>query len=179
MTMLTALLDPERREKAARDQEKLRAILGPRVVRRPAQAKYLYGMARERLALDQLSLAGDVADISSTPDLANQLAEGLALQCRFTEAAAIAASEPHAAEYKAKALAVEHVNEQMCADPPTQPHGGHHGLSADAIANHPGEVAGVKARQESTQLAFEELFNGKVTIRFTKCLLCGALSAYA
>lgn len=157
--MFDTLLDPERRQKAAEDQAKFEAVLGRRVARQPGQVNYQFGLSRERAALDQLSLLGPDANKETFPALFAQLAEALALQAKYEDAIAVAPEGPHKEEYIAKAKAVEHVNEQQCNDPLSRDDG--HG------------------RQEATQLTSEKVFNGKVLITFTKCLECGAISAYA
>lgn len=178
MTMLDTLLEPARRQKAAEDQAKLAAVMGSRIARMPAQAKYFYGVARERIALDQI---GQSANAEAQPELFLLLAEGLALQGQFQTAADIAPEGDHKKEYQAKATAVEHINEQQCPDPLSRPMDldARAGLSAEALREHPEAAAGVAARQEATQLLMEKIFNGKVVITFTRCLVCKAISAYA
>ncbi len=177
MSLLDTLLDPERRKRAQEDQTKLAAVMGPRVMRQPALAKYFYGLARERMALDQLAHVGG-GDVHSNPDIFNLLAEGLALQGKFESAAEVAPEGAHKEEYLAKARAIGSINEQQCEDPLSRPVE-NNGLSAAARNEHPGAEAGVKARQEATQLPMEKIWNGKQIITFTRCLICGAISAYA
>jgi hypothetical protein len=181
MSMLGTLLEPGRREKAAEDQLKLSQVMGPRVARLPAQSKYLYGVARERIALDQIGQV-EGADASTQPALFNQLAEGLALQAKFEAAAAVAPEGAHKDEYLAKAAAVALINEQQCEHEASRPIvslGPRAGLSAEALREHPDAAPAVAARQEATQLLMEKIFNGKVVITFTRCIICGAISAYA
>ncbi len=160
MSMLDTLLDPQRRKKAAEDQEKLKATMGHRVARLPAQRNYLYGVARERMALDQLGSFSELPD--STDDhflqLRAQLAEGLALQGLFDAAAEIAPEGPAQKEYEERAKAVMRVGEQGCDHPLTREHDG---------------------VEEQTQLPVQKIWNGKVEILFTRCLICSAVSAYA
>lgn len=177
MSLLDTLLDPERRQRAQEDQAKLESVMGPRVMRQPPQAKYLYGLARERMALDQIAQVTG-SDAQSHPEIFNLLAEGLALQGKFAAAAEVAPDGVHKHEYLAKASAVEKINEQQCSDPLKRPIESH-GLSAAARNEHPGAEAGVKARQEATQLPMEKIWNGKQIITFTRCLICGSISAYA
>ena len=178
MSTLDALLDPERRRKAREDQEKLQALMGSRVMRQPAQAKYWYGLARERMALDQLSRKGTDVTVADEPVLFLQLAEGLMLQGKFEAAADVAPEGEHKREYEAKAKAVANVGEQQCAHPLTQAVGSH-GISPLAQQEHADQIEGAKARQEATQLPFEKIWTGKQTITFTRCLICGSISAYA
>src|SRR6185369_16868987 len=103
MSMLETLLDPQRRKKAAEDQARLREIKGSRVARDAAQHNRLYGFAREHLALQQLDRLGDG---NADQTLYEQLAEGLALQGHFEEAAAVAPEGARKEAYQAKATAV-------------------------------------------------------------------------
>jgi hypothetical protein len=178
MPMLDTLLDPERRQKAQEDQVKLQALMGPRVMRQPAQAKYLYGLARERMALDQLAEKGSGVTAEDEPGLFLQLAEGLMLQGKFEAAAAAAPEGPHKQEFEAKLAAINSIDEQQCADPPTR-QVPTDGISALAKREHADQVDAAQSRMEATQLPFEKVWNGKQTITFTRCLVCGAISAYA
>lgn len=175
MSLLDTLLDPDRRQKAREEQVKLQALMGPRVMRQPAQAKYLYGVARERMALDQLAQQGAG---EASQEVFLQLAEGLMLQGKFEEAAQVAPEGLHKREFEQKAVAVSRVNDQQCADPLKQSTQAH-GISSQAQNEHSGQVAAAIARQEATQLPFEKIWNGKQIITFTRCLICGAISAYA
>lgn len=158
MDMLQQLLDPERRAKAAKDQAELKQVMGHRVARRPGQANYLFGVARERMALNQLTVVGNLDD-ESRDALLSQLAEGLALQAKFEAAAQVAPEGDHKQEYFAKAEAIARVNEQQCACPVLQDAG--------------------DGGKEATQLSSEKAWNGKLTISFTRCKICKAISAYA
>lgn len=149
MSMLETLLDPQRRKKAAEDQDRLREVMGPRLARNAAQHNFLYGFARERLALEQLERLGDG---HADPKLYEQLAEGLALQGNFEAAAAIAPEGERKKFYQEKVEAVARVNEDRCVCL--------------------GKVSGA-------QIAAGKVFTGKVTIQFTRCQWCGAVSAYA
>lgn len=155
MSMLETLLDPQRRHKAAEVQVRLKEVMGHRVARDAAQRNYLYGFAREQMALEQLERLGNA---NADQSLYEQLAEGLALQGNFEAAAAIAPEGPRKDAYKAKANAVANVGEQQCGCP----------------ASHQ-----VNGQEQSTQLAASKVFTGKVSIQFTRCLECGAVSAYA
>lgn len=166
MSMLETLLKPERRQKAAEDQEALRQVMGHRVPRQPEQANYLYGVARERMALDQLEHLDLNEESEKVENLLNQLAEGRALQADFEGATELAPEGEHKEQYRAKAKAVANINQQQC---------GHPLLRLTGYANgKPNKPVG-----ESTQLKSETAWNGKLTITFTRCLLCGSISAYA
>ena len=113
--MLDTLLDPVRRAKAAEDQEKLRAVMGRRVNKDPIAAKFLFGQAREHMALDQLAR-------SQTDVLLAQLADGLFLQGKFDGAVEMAPEGDRKEEYKLQAKAVAHVNEPQCEHPTDRQH---------------------------------------------------------
>lgn len=162
MSMLQTLLDPERRKKAAEDQAKLRATMGQHVARNPAQANYLYGLARERMALDQLGALSDFTDLSDThvEHLRAQLAEGLAFQGQFDKALGIASdTDKRRATYAAKQAAIERVGEIICGHPLTR-------RNADDL-------------EESLHVLIQKVWNGKVEIVFTRCLECNTISANA
>ena len=150
--MLEALLDPERRKKAAEDQARLKQLMGHRVARHPAQANHLYGVARERLALEQIDRLANDADQTLVAPLYEQLAEGLALQGNLEAAAEIAPEGPRKENYAAKVKAIAHIGESLCV------------------------CAG---KVDGAQLPAGRVWTGKVTIQFTRCQWCGAISAYA
>lgn len=164
MGLLETISTPERREQAKREQEELREKFGHRLAQHPAQANYLYGMAREQQALDQLQAIQD-GRLTNTDErtkaLYNQVAEALALQARFEEAATITESEPHRAEYLAKAAALTNVG-VGCQCPTTM------------TTPSPHDAKGVTspARQR-----VQEVFDGRAIVTLTKCLICGAFAA--
>jgi hypothetical protein len=159
MSLIETLLDPVRRAKAAEHQVKLAEVMGHRVARRPGQANYLYGVARVAAALELLATEDPVPGSERCTQLLDQLAEGLALQSQFELAISLAPDGPRKDQYQLKAIAVSHVGEQQCQCPVTR--------TTEA------------GPEESTQLTAEKTWNGKVTIVFTRCLICNALSAYA
>src|SRR5690349_7280799 len=146
MSMLDTLLDPERRAKAKEDQEKLKKVWGHRLAKSPAHANFLHGMAREQMALDQLG-------VNQNPDdakiLMSRLAEGLAMQGKFSDTVELEQDPERKTHYQAQLRAVENVGEQQCEHPIAKQH------------------------------KSESIWNGKVLILFTRCYVCGAISAYA
>lgn len=166
MSLLDVLNTPERREQARKDQEEMREKFGARLANHPAQANYLFGLARQQQALDQLAAVEDEVIDSAGENkrriaLFNQLAEGLALQGKFEDAVSICQSEPYRAVYEAKALAVKHIG-IGCQCPPT--------IVKPSDRDAKGEVSQSKQK-------VEEVFDGTAVIAFFRCLLCGRVSA--
>lgn len=159
MGLLEVISTPERREEARRQQEMLRERYGSRLAQHPAQSNYVYGLARMQSAFDQLG----VEELESQQEvhLLNQLAEGLALQGRFDEAASIVASEAHKAEYEAKASAMAQLGS---------------GCDCPLTVTKP-SPRDAKGETSSTRQLVEEVFDGSAVVKFSKCLLCGTYAA--
>jgi hypothetical protein len=123
--------------------------------RTPAQANYLFGLARADLAL---------ARWGEDPSALSLLAEGYALQGRFSEAADLEPDVEKAGEYTARAVAIAHAGSFQCECPP--------------VTVKPSR-RDAKGERSPTRHAIEEVFDGERTFRISKCLACGALSAEA
>lgn len=160
MGLLEIISTPERREQARKEQIEAREKFGARLAKHPAQANYLYGMAREQQALDQLAVLPRDGGENEAHAL-NQLAEGLALQGRFEEAAEVCQSEPHKQEYLAKADALSRVG-IGCQCPPT------------IVSPSPRDAKGTTSQ---AQPATDEVYDGTAVIQITKCTLCGTVAA--
>lgn len=159
MGLLEVIDTPERREQSRRQQEKLREKFGARLAQRTAESNYLYGLAREQQALDQLrAVAGDA---EKEARLFDQLAEGLALQARFAEAADLAQSPGYKAEYRAKAEALTQIGVN-CQCP------------RSVVTPSPVDAKGVTT---PAQQALDRVYDGRAEIAFYKCLLCKTISA--
>lgn len=159
--ILALLNDPDRREKTAREQAANRERLGSRLASSPAQSNYLFGQAREQAALDQLEQIPALTD-EHRAALYNQLAEGMALQGRFEEAASICQSPPHKAEYLQKAEALRQQGVKACECP------------AQVIVASSTDAKGEK---QETQRRIEEVFDGEKMVAFVRCDLCKGISA--
>ena len=107
MGLLEILLDPDRRAKAADEQAKLKQSIGTRLARSIPHANYVFGVARETLALERLQAGENDAAY-------DQLGEGLALQARFTEATEAVRDIQRRELYAAKAAAIERIGELSC-----------------------------------------------------------------
>lgn len=148
MSLLEIIRDPARRAHAAAEQDEERARRGR--ARTPAEANYHFGLARASLALQ----AEEV-----DPDF---LAEGLALQGRFREAAGLATDEARRAEYEARAVALENAGVRLC------------GCGEVHVA-----PSRMDARGERTPMhhPVEDVHDGERTFRLYRCRGCGAISA--
>lgn len=173
MTILELVNMPERRAEAQRVQAELREKHGHRLAQHPAQANHLWGQAREQAALDQLTAleeggaqqAGEIALHSRRVELYRQLAEGLAAQGSFAEAAMTAREGGDAAretEYAARRDALEHLGEPRCEHP------------EETTERSPTDAKGVTRK---TRTEIERVFDGEKVIAFFRCGACRAISA--
>lgn len=151
-SFLQLLEDPARRAAAARVQAEKRAEREDVTARTPAEANYLFGVARAELALGHVESEG----------AASRLAEGYALQGFFAGAAAVETDEERRAEYEAKARAVAHPGEVQCGDPET------------TVERKRGDA---KGQRVSVRHPVEEVFDGSRFLTISKCRVCGAYSA--
>lgn len=157
MSMLYTLLDPERRAKAALDQVKLRARHSGRVVAHdPAIATFYWGQQREQTALTSLELNPLQEWVLS------QLAEGLAAQARYAEAAAVAPNATHRQNYNERAMALEFIGDRLCQCPSFQ------------LFPDPNDAKGhsfVNPRD------IERVFDGDKIITLMRCSFCKVITA--
>lgn len=153
---LELLQSPERREEAARVQAERREKNSHVTNRTPAQAEFLFGMARVESILP-------VLDQSDNPEfLLDQLAEGYALQCEFEEAARVTPSEERRQEYLAMAEAIDHLGRDLCGCPSVIIKPSHY----DA-----------KGEREEARHPIKQVYDGRRTITLLKCRSCGKVSA--
>lgn len=164
MTMLTTLLAPESREKAAAGQVRLRERSGARVAEHPAHVKYYFGLSLEEKTLARLQIVGNVEspDKQQVDLLLNRIAEAYACQARYEEAAAATQSADHQTEYKKKAQAVGAIGSRQCDCP--------------LVSIVPSKKDAKGERLENLQ-KIEEVFNGDRIISLSRCRLCGSYSA--
>jgi hypothetical protein len=165
MTLFEQLFTPERRAENERKQAALREKYGHKLEQNPAQANYVYGLAREQMVLDQLEAIREgtlEADDERQQQLYTQLAEGLALQGRFEEAAAITFSAPHKEEYRRKAQALSAAGVPACTCP------------REVTEASPTDAKGTT---RPAQVQFEEVWDGERMVAFVRCLLCGGVGA--
>jgi hypothetical protein len=151
-TFLQLLSDPARRAEAARVQAERRAERSDVTTRTPAEANYLFGVARAELALAHVEAEG----------AASRLAEGYALQGFFAGAAAVEQDEERKMEYEAKALAVAHLGAFQCGDPETQ------------VERKRGDA---KGQRVPLRHPVEEVYDGSRFLTLFVCRVCGAYSA--
>jgi|SRR5580765_1999257 len=158
--------NPERRAKAQAWQAELRQRFGPSLNRHPAELAFVYGVDREKMVLGQLQAFKNLP--LDTPERQrhfefwnNSLAEGLAMQGRFREAAAISCSEDHARTYTEKATALEAFGQQ-CECPTT--------MVLPSARDAKGERVPARVKVES-------VFDGKNHISLSRCLHCAGLFA--
>lgn len=157
MSMLETLLEPERRAKAAEDQVKLREKHGGRVVPNdPAIAAFYWGQRRERSALDAL------AEDRLQEWVLSQLAEGLAAQACYVEAAEVAANPKLKSRYQERARALKMLGVRQCRCPSIQ------------LLPDPEDA---KGRSLSNPRDIERVYDGERIIVITRCSFCKAISA--
>jgi hypothetical protein len=155
---LELLKDPRRRAEAAREQAERREKFPHVVNRTPAEAQFLFGVARVESVLALLEEANEEEEAF----LLDQIAEGLSLQCRFEEAAAIARTEERVKEYQARALAVKTPNTDLCICPPV------------IVSPSKHDAKGVR---EEARHPIEKVFDGQKELTLYQCRLCGTISA--
>jgi hypothetical protein len=153
------VMDPKRREQAREWQKELRARFGASLSRHPAELTYHRGVSRVEMALNVLS-AAEVSEEYRTY-LTNSLAEGLAMQGRFREAADTTLSAVHKAEYEAKAKALEALGTD-CECP------------LEVVLPSPVDAKGTRI---PARVKTERVFDGKNTITLTRCIICGGIVA--
>ncbi len=161
MELLDVLLEPERRAKAAKEQEQLREKNQHRIVTDPALVTFYWGQNLERTALNQIE-SNDFSDRGQ--QALGQLSDALAAQARFSEAADLTQSDAQKKDYHAKALALEHVGERQCQCAP------------EKVYPKPGDAKG--HRIESLR-DIQRVSDGQRVYRLRSCLHCGAISAFA
>jgi hypothetical protein len=144
------LKDPARRAESARAQEEARERWAHVVKRTPAQANYLFGLARAERALKADEVDADV------------LAEAFALQGRFAEAAALTTEEERREGYVARARAIETTGAFTCDCP------------AELITPSPADA---KGKREPMRHPVETVYDGTNEFTISRCRKCGALSA--
>lgn len=164
MSLLDTLLAPARRLEGAQEQDALREKMQSRLPHRLSQSNYLYGLARESMALVGLESlhSHGIDDPSLLSPVLEQLAEGYALQSRFVEAATTATSASAQKEYAAKAEAVAAIGLRRCNCAPTV----HYRLPSDA-----------KGLTLPSLSETDKVWDGRREIVFSRCRLCGTLSA--
>lgn len=157
--MIEALMDPERRKVAQEEQMERRELKGHKLANHPAVANYRYGVAREKLVRPQL---GD-PQRGKVPSIMDSLAEGYALQGRFGEAAAMAATESFKSQYATNAIAVGQLGVKQCACPDSM------------TVRQPGNA---KGKVVPSFRMTDHVFDGEKLIVFRSCLICQSVSAY-
>lgn len=157
MSMLETLLDPERRRKAKEDQDELREKHGGRVVKDdPAIATFYWGQQREQSALAML-------DHDSTHGwVLKQLAEGLAAQARYAEAADVTSDPALKTGYEQRAAALDAAGTRICDCPSIQ------------LLPDPNDA---KGRAFDNPRDIERVFDGERIITITRCSFCKTISA--
>jgi len=161
------LFTPERRAKAEAWQKTLRERLGANLPKHQAEITYVLGVSRERmcvrqiLALEQEPEAGSVQGHERMMFLMNQLAEGLAMQARFREAAELTRSQPHREEYLRKAEALE-ARGQDCRCP---------------IEMTMPSAFDAKGVTLPARIKCEVIFDGEFLVTLSHCQFCGGLLA--
>ncbi|HKS27828.1 MAG TPA: hypothetical protein VJS44_08415 [Pyrinomonadaceae bacterium] len=157
MSFLELLLDPARREEAAREQGERREKNQHVAARSPAQATYLFSVGREQAVLEQLR---EGADEERRAVLYEQLAEAYAGQGKFEQAAAVSLSEDKG--YAERAEAVKALGRKRCPCP-------------EAIRVPSKRDA--KGERVETQRRVEEVFDGQTLIGIFTCISCRKMSA--
>lgn len=156
--MLKALLEEKRRAYGAKEQQERRELTGHKLARHPAVANYNYGIARENFAHKQF--------LSCPPEQVKGnfavLAEALAMQGRFSQAAEQLDDGPLKKLYEAKAVAMAQVGTK-CSCPDSK------------LVSQPGNAIG---KTVPSFEKFDEVYNGKMTVSFARCTLCGGIFAY-
>lgn len=159
--MLEALLDTERRAKAAKEQAERRETMGHKLPRHPAAANYRYGLARIEFLYAQIHR--DFLKRPLPDGIAQQWAEAHALLGRFSLAARCA-DDAHKAEYEAKAIALAGLNQKQCCCPDRR------------VVAQAGNAKGVF--QRSWRATEQVLIEGETLVEFRLCQICNALSAF-
>src|SRR5262245_621005 len=160
------LFTPERRAKAEAWQKTLRERLGGNLSKHHAEINYVYGVNRERMVYLQIvaleeSDDGSVINHERMMFLLNQLAEGLALQGRFREAAELTRSQPHRQEYLRKAEALEELGKDC-------------GCPIEMTMPSAWDAKGVTLPNRTRA---EIVFDGERFTTLSFCIFCGVLIA--
>lgn len=160
MKTLKDFLKPDARERETARQERLRERYQGRLAQTPAHANHQFGVTRADAALAQI----EAAKGAPVPEAVyEQLAEGLALQGRFNEAAQVAPAGARKDDYTRKAEALERRNRRGCDCPDTiRTPGGR-----DAKGSDP----------RPARRPVVEAFDGRRFITIQRCDACGALWA--
>lgn len=158
-----ALLTPERRVAAKEAQDLRRARMGHRVLTDAAQIRFRFGVDHQRHAQNQLRAhhATGRPDAQTEAVLLDRIAHGLANQCKYVEAAAVAKDEDAKAEYLAKAETLQQIGKR-CSCPET------------ILQRQPGNAKGMET---PAQFAIEVVWTGMDHITFMKCVRCELLFA--
>lgn len=159
---LELLKDPARREKARQDQEERRAKNSHVLNRTPAEANFLFGIAKERQVLGQLEGLDPESGNKQFDFLREQLAEGYALQARFDEAATSSVEPEKIDSYQKRAKAIEKVGELTCSCP--------------ATIVTPSKVD-AKGNRSPARWPIETVSDGERTFTISRCRTCGAINA--
>lgn len=155
--MLDTLLDPERRAKAAEDQVKLRVKHGGRVVSSdPAIATFYWGQQREQSALAALERNPLQEWVLS------QLAEGLAAQARYAEAAGVVPQPGDRRNYEERAAALDALGKRLCRCPSIQ------------ILPDPSDA---KGRSFTNPRDIQRVYDGDKVIVLARCSFCKIITA--
>lgn len=166
MDIIDFIKDPERLAASKKFQDEEREKRGYLVNHDPARAKYMFGVNRERMVMDQFKA------IESEPPsdelfarrltLLNQLAEGLALQCKYEDAAQVAVDADMQAKYAQRAAAIRSLGVKRCLCPP--------------VIVRPSRTD-AKGEQVQTERTIDVMFNGEKVITISRCENCGLISA--
>jgi hypothetical protein len=151
---------PATRARAEALKADLRARFGPSLPRYPAELQFYYGVDRELMVREMLSVT-DPADQRKIDGWLTSLAEALSYQGRFQDAAGLTRNPDNAREYEEKAAALATLG-QPCACP-------------DVMVVPSKRDA--KGDQSPARLKVETVFDGENRIAFVRCLICGGIEA--